>query len=33
MCSRGKIIADTECNIEIDGKIIERAMQIFRINS
>ena len=27
MCSRGKMIADTECKIEIDGKIIERVAQ------
>ena len=27
MCSRGKMIADTEYNIEIDGKIIERVAQ------
>ena len=27
MSNRGKMIADTECNIEIDGKIIERIAQ------
>ena len=27
MCSSGKMIADTECNIEIDGKIIELVAQ------
>ena len=27
VCNRGKKVADAECNIEIDGKIIERISQ------
>ena len=27
MCNRGNKVADAECNIEIDGKIIERISQ------
>ena len=27
ICNRGKKVADAECNIQIDGKIIERISQ------